>query len=278
MKKLIVTADDFGLSEKINEGILEAHIKGVVTASSLLIAAPATHQAIEMAKKNSKLQIGLHLGIVESFSLSKNMTLICPQNYFDSESPCLPMNWKSLLLEHYIRGKFDSQHWTNEFELQIIKFLKHFDHVPFINSTQHLHMLPMFNKMLIPLYIKYRIPYIRNGQNLIYSNRFSKRPIQTSGIILCSQMSTGNEMSLAGIDEAGKLKTKTLIQILNKIPSGTTELVVHPGYNDLNLKKRIPKTYQDFNWEGELAALCSEGFKEEVVKLQIELSQFPVLG
>lgn len=57
---LIVNADDFGLSDGVNEGIIEAHTNGVVTSASLMVERPAAEQAAELARRHPSLSVGLH--------------------------------------------------------------------------------------------------------------------------------------------------------------------------------------------------------------------------
>jgi predicted glycoside hydrolase/deacetylase ChbG (UPF0249 family) len=61
MKWLIVTADDFGISRGINRGILEAHLSGVVTSTSLMVDRPACEEAVALARRCPELSLGLHL-------------------------------------------------------------------------------------------------------------------------------------------------------------------------------------------------------------------------
>ena len=63
--KLIVHADDFGLTEKVNEGILQAHLNGVLTSASIIANGSAFDHAISLAKKNPTLDIGVHFTLVE---------------------------------------------------------------------------------------------------------------------------------------------------------------------------------------------------------------------
>lgn len=61
MKWLIITADDFGISRGINRGIVEAHLSGVVTSTSLMVDRPACEEAVALARRCPKLSLGLHL-------------------------------------------------------------------------------------------------------------------------------------------------------------------------------------------------------------------------
>lgn len=64
-RRVIVNADDLGLSDAVNEGILLAHTAGVVTSASLMVVRPAAVAAVEAARSHPDLSIGLHLDLVE---------------------------------------------------------------------------------------------------------------------------------------------------------------------------------------------------------------------
>ena len=67
IKRLIVTADDFGLAPEVNEAVETAHRGGILTAASLMVAAPAAGDAVERARRLPDLRVGLHLVLVESW-------------------------------------------------------------------------------------------------------------------------------------------------------------------------------------------------------------------
>ena len=66
MRYLIVTADDFGLSPGVNRGILEAHRRGVLTSTSLMVLRAACTEAVALARECPDLSVGLHLDLGES--------------------------------------------------------------------------------------------------------------------------------------------------------------------------------------------------------------------
>ena len=65
MKKLVVTADDFGAAQEVNDAVLDAHANGILTAASLMVAAPAAADAVARAQATPTLRVGLHLVLVE---------------------------------------------------------------------------------------------------------------------------------------------------------------------------------------------------------------------
>jgi predicted glycoside hydrolase/deacetylase ChbG (UPF0249 family) len=60
MRTLVINADDFGVSPGVNDGIIEAHVRGVVTSTSLMVVAPAAQAAASLAKRHPELSVGLH--------------------------------------------------------------------------------------------------------------------------------------------------------------------------------------------------------------------------
>jgi hopanoid biosynthesis associated protein HpnK len=65
LKGLIVTADDFGAAREVNDAVEEAHKNGILTAASLMVAAPAAADAVARAKAMPTLRVGLHIVLVE---------------------------------------------------------------------------------------------------------------------------------------------------------------------------------------------------------------------
>lgn len=65
MKRLIVTADDFGAAREVNEAVEAAHRGGILTAASLMVSAPAADDAVARARRTPSLRVGLHLVLTE---------------------------------------------------------------------------------------------------------------------------------------------------------------------------------------------------------------------
>src|SRR5690242_5450713 len=61
VRRLIVNADDFGMSEAVNEAIIRAHREGVLTSTSLMVTGAAAAEAVRLAKENPRLAVGIHL-------------------------------------------------------------------------------------------------------------------------------------------------------------------------------------------------------------------------
>jgi chitin disaccharide deacetylase len=65
MRQLIVNADDFGLTEQVSRGILDAHRDGIVTSTTLMANGAAFDAAVAMSRQAPRLGIGVHLNLVK---------------------------------------------------------------------------------------------------------------------------------------------------------------------------------------------------------------------
>ncbi|PYV93500.1 MAG: hopanoid biosynthesis associated protein HpnK, partial [Acidobacteria bacterium] len=71
MKRLIVNADDFGLTEKVNQAIIQGHLEGIITSASLLATGAAFESAVTLARQHPKLGVGVHLNLTEGMPVSE---------------------------------------------------------------------------------------------------------------------------------------------------------------------------------------------------------------
>lgn len=69
MKQLIITADDFGLCSEVNEAVIQAHTQGILTCASLMVGAHKADEAIALAKQHPTLKVGLHLTLIDGYSV-----------------------------------------------------------------------------------------------------------------------------------------------------------------------------------------------------------------
>src|ERR1700722_8738218 len=89
VRRLIVNADDFGLSPSVNEAVIRAHREGILTSVSLMVNEPGFDEAVKLAKENLKLGVGLHLTLLQGHSAlppDKIPGLVNPRGEF-FESP-----------------------------------------------------------------------------------------------------------------------------------------------------------------------------------------------
>ena len=70
VRRLIVNADDFGLTLGVNRAIVEAHTRGIVTSSTLMANGPAFEDAIRLARTVPNLSVGCHVVLIDGVPVS----------------------------------------------------------------------------------------------------------------------------------------------------------------------------------------------------------------
>lgn len=282
MKRLIVTADDFGIAEEINAGIAEAHRRGIVTAVSLLANAPATEHAVGLARDLPELEVGIHLSIVEGISLrGRPGTLTDKRRYF-SDALCLHRHWRQFI-PRYALGMISLKELEEELTLQIERFLTFFPRIPFANGTQHLHVLPGVQDIIVKLAKRYgigavRVPSATRGAG----RRFvSDRVLHSFGQKLRTKLDAAGIASadaMWGFHLSGRLGEAELASFLPSVPMGTTEVMTHPGFECPSLRRKLPWGYRDFRWQDELRAVTSPDVRGGLATHGISLARFADLA
>jgi predicted glycoside hydrolase/deacetylase ChbG (UPF0249 family) len=222
-RRLIVTADDFGLTEKVNEAIVHAHRHGIVTSASLMVNAGAFESAVSIAKEAPDLDIGLHLNLTDKpFALA--------------------VHGGGAGMEREIRSQIEKALGTG---LQVTH----------LDGHKHVHVIPSVLKILRRVVPEYGIRAIRTTVSrtprlfsLLSRHRAARSAILKQyafarGARFIWQLASGGAVRgpdyFYGIAETGFLDLETFAGIIQDLPSGTHELMCHPGYVD-DLLRRTP--------------------------------------
>ncbi len=252
MRFLIVNADDFGFSQPINEGVCEAHGKGIVTDASLLVRSPYAQNALEMAQK-AGLPVGLHIDFVTPFA--------------QSQAPEFGPNGRllhELFNREYkkkIRGLFTSAELIKirqEIRKQIEDFRQMAGRLPsHLDYHFGLHFLP--DVMAIYLFVaeEYNLP-VRWGVQYAGCN-----PLVLAPARLCDRF-RGREQGSVDL----------FLSLLQEHWHGVLEILCHPG-------RFTPEGLADgYNREREyeLQALTHPGLKAEIEAMGIELVNYDWLN
>lgn len=285
-KKIIITADDLGIDSDINRGIEESYTNGVLTSTALLVNTPKTDEGIAIAKKLEGLEVGLHLSIVEGMSLTgKQSSVTDTDKYFDNQL-CLIKHWKVFLIK-YFTGKINLHHLEVELDLQFKKFKEHFDEIPFVNGTQHLHIMPGVIDVVLQLAEKYkvkaiRLPSVEKPSVLYLNKRFPVLiPFQLLGSIAKQKARRKNMKfpgAVLGMQYSGKIDESTFKKMITHLPAEVNEIVMHPGYTSAMLQNNLPWAYTGFNWEMEKNTLTSLDIKQFIENKSITRINFNSLN
>jgi chitin disaccharide deacetylase len=220
-KQLIVTADDFGLTEGVNRAIGRAHQEGIVTSASLMVSGAAFESAVELARQNPRLDIGLHLDLT-----NKPFALAVRTNKLD--------------LERRIRS-------------QIEKAIATGLHITHLDGHKHVHVIPAVLKVIRAVTPEYGIRAIRTMNvrttgmmSLLHRNPGARAAIIqqflfAEGARVAWKLSLPNAMagpdSFYGIAETGFLDLRAFANIIRELTDGAHEIMCHPGYLDDDLRQ-----------------------------------------
>jgi len=246
--RLIINADDFGLTPGINRSILELHNAGVLTSATLMATGPAFEDAVVIAKANPALGVGCHVVLTDGIPASPPetiSTLLGPDGR--SFRPSL-LDFVQALL----RGRIREEEIEREADAQIRKLQHAGISITHVDTHKHSHLFPAVARPLLRVLERARIPAIRNPFEPAFTQQLThaglKRRLQISALNRLRSpfdrhpeirdqkiLTTGGTV---GVSATGNLNTTTLAQILSSLPvEGTYELVCHPGYNDSDLDR-----------------------------------------
>ena len=240
--KLIVNADDFGMSRGVNLGIIEAHKNGIVTSTTLMVTMPEVEQALLLAKDCPNLGIGLHLNC----TLGKPLT-DCKSLIKDSGEFYKPR-------ENPNQALFDEEEIYREFSAQYDLFVKQVGRKP-THLDSHLYAHQVYSK----------------------AKAAALRLANEKGIAIREFQAEGYEPTVFYGDFKYK-EGETIAELMEKLVgdtpilnSKTVELMCHPAYVDNALFTMSTYTIGRIK---ELDILTSEEAKSFVKKNNIELINF----
>lgn len=205
MRILIVNADDFGLCEGTNYGIISAHYHGIVTSTTMLVNMPGLNHALSLIKDVPNLGIGLHLNITLGKPLTKADSLVKDNKEFYKPK------------ENPNQDSFDENEIYQEFRAQYLKFIDVMGRKPtHLDSHLYAHQIyPKAQKAALLLAEEIGIP-LRDVSTTKYKKAF---------FIDTFKANDKDENDL-----------KKLLDELN-ISDGISELMVHPAFIDSFLLK-----------------------------------------
>ncbi|NYF80916.1 ChbG/HpnK family deacetylase [Granulicella arctica] len=242
--RLIINADDFGLTPGVNRAIAELHRAGVLTSATLMATGPAFDDAVSLAKSLPRLGVGCHIVLTDGVPVSS-----------PDEIPTLlgsdRVHFRPSLLD-FVRdlllGKIDEGEIEREALAQIQKLWRAGINVTHVDTHKHTHLFPRVAGPLIGIIRRTSFVAIRNPFEPEFARRLPhtglKRRLQ---IALLNGFKTRFEKlathtastdGTVGISATGSLNATTLQQVFSSLPNeGTFELVCHPGYHDADLDR-----------------------------------------
>ena len=254
---ITITADDFGLSEGVNEAVERAHRDGILTSASLMVAGPAAADAVRRARRLPTLKVGLHLVVIEGPAVLAPAAipdLVDTDGQFPSDPPRLGLNY-------FFRLRIRRQ-LAAEIRAQFAAFAATGLPLDHANAHKHMHLHPTVGRMMIDIGRDFglravRIPaeppavlarcgtQVGLGARVLYRwTALLRRQARTAGM-------TTNDHCF-GLAWSGHMNAARLQSLLAALPEGRNEIYFHPATTRNALLRRL---MPDYEHEAELAAL-----------------------
>ncbi|MBP3925313.1 ChbG/HpnK family deacetylase [bacterium] len=237
MKKFILNADDFGLSEYHNRAVLYGYESGILKSASLMVNTSSFSEAVSSVIPNCPdLNIGIHLNIMEGKALTDCPLLTDKNGNFNK-------SYLYLILKQYDKN-FKKQ-VEAEFRAQIEKALQNGVEIKHLDSHVHTHAVPELFKIACELAKTHNIPYIRTQMEkpyLVFPRCFSiKFLINLVKVALLNFFSSINKKilikynlktndNIIGVCYTGMMNSKTVSSALKQYENKLVEIIIHPCF------------------------------------------------
>jgi len=278
-RRLIVCADDFGMSPGVNAAVLRAHCEGIVTEASLMVTGAAAAEAVAMALRTPTLGVGLHLVLAQGYPVSPPHAvpdLVDGAGMFPSEPVRLGLRY------FFAPGLRESL--EREIAAQLERFrdsglpLSHVDG----HLTLHVHPVVLdilcslkerfgIRAMRLPIEpLRHTLSFDRRAmgrrafEGLVFSilGRYARARMRRHGICHPDRM--------YGMHQSGHISEAYLLHLIPRLGPGTTELYCHPAVADEEVRRWTP----DYDRGRELAALTSPRVRAAIDAAGIELIRY----
>jgi hopanoid biosynthesis associated protein HpnK len=243
--RLIVNADDFGLTSGVNRAIVELHQAGVLTSATLMARAAATDEAIQLAKSTPGLGVGCHVVLVDGEPVRSGAQL--PMLTI----PATGRFHRTLgaFLKAALTGKINSAEIEAEAHAQISSINARGLTLTHIDTHKHTHMFPQVLRPVLRAARACGIRTVRNPFEPSWSVKATPgapylRRVQVGVLrmlewrfrrIVAEEGFTTTDGAI-GVLATGTLDKPAIASLLRALPEGGCyELVTHPGYNDADL-------------------------------------------
>ena len=287
MRRLIINADDFGLTAGVNRAIVEAHEKGVVSSATLMANGPAFAQAVSLAQSRPRLGVGCHVVLVDGAPLLAQTQVhsLLDRSGNSTGDPRF-REGISRFGALAMLGRLAADEIEAEATAQIRKLQASGIPVTHLDSHKHTHLFPRVLRPLLRAAKSCGVRAIRNPFERIQGSQLAASPSlwrrwTEVGMLHSLTRQFRQAVQQAGIATpdgtlaivaTGALDERLLRLMVEKLPGGTWELVCHPGYNDADLQGIRTRLRE--SREQELRILTSQSTRDLLAANGVEIVSF----
>ena len=275
-KRLIVTADDFGMSLAVNEAVEQAFNDGILTCASLMMGGAAVKDAVERAHRMRGLGVGLHVTLADGRPVSPRSQV---RGLIDQDG-----NFRNDLARSGIRWFFNPLvrlQLAREINAQFQAFAATGLVLDHVNAHKHLHFHPTVTAMLISIGRRYGMLALRIPDEprdvLLEADPGADIPKSRMGLLLQSMRRRAKRAKLAyndaifGLAWSGAMTEDRLLSLIPHLPEGLNELYCHPATADADAVEGGAPGYL---YQEELAALLSPSVRRALTDNGVTLVRF----
>lgn len=270
MKRVIINADDFGLSPAVTQGILEAHAAGAVTSTSMMVHCRGWEDAVRQARATPALGVGLHFNLLTGRPLSSAPSL--------SSSPGGGFLTLPALVARSLLGALDGAEVEAECEAQLAAIAGAGIQVTHMDSHRHTHALPVVHAAISRVAARRGLPLRRPVESLRWFPADLRSQFHRGLIAWAWRLTSAGTAATRGTEhfvgvslQGGQRFAERFAAVLDGLSEGTTEVMVHPGRVDEALRSVDGYTWQR---ESELETLTSRAVLERLRRGDLELVGF----
>jgi chitin disaccharide deacetylase len=275
---MIINGDDFGYSEAVNRAIIRAHCEGVLTSASLMVNECAASDAVQLAKANPNLAVGLHLVLALGRAALPHSEI---PHITDTQGKFADSPFRAGL--HYYFSRVARGEMKREMRAQFERFAA--TGLPFshVDGHTHLHMHPMIFDELIALCQEFGVRRVRivKGEmrlslKLDRKNLLLKLVLGTVFNLLggsCERKLEGRGFAqperVYGLLQTGDMNEEYLLGLLERIEDGDIEIYAHPLAFDADDSERRGNP----GGIRELQAMISPRLRQAITKRENETAE-----
>lgn len=243
--KLIVNADDFGMTSSINRAIVDCHKRGNVTSTTMMVSMPGTEDASRLARSLPSLAVGLHFSLTEGTPLTRGQSLLGPGGRFHP---------RGLLVRRLFAGKVESADLRREFVAQMERIAALGVKITHVDSHEHVHMFPAVFKAIAPIIERAGLPLRLVvppwETSTAWSNplKFAKQMVLrwTAGRFRRGSRLRCNDafVSIHDLPNQAHFEPSDYARLLARVSrQRVIELMVHPYLPDRMMRELYPEDY-----------------------------------
>ncbi len=279
-RRLILSADDFGMSPGVNAAIMRAHREGALTQASLMVRGRAAAEAVALARAAPTLAVGLHLTLVQGRCAAppESVPLLAgPDGHFRNH----PI-WAGV---RYFFTPGARAQLRREILAQLDAFAATGLPLSHVDGHVTMHMHPVALDLLLEVAARYRIRALRLARDplrpaLHFDRRHAARKLFEATVFgglarwatpRLERAGVHSADRLYGLHQTGQVSEAYLLHVIAALPPGVSELYCHPALLDDEASRWRPA---DYAGEQELAALCSPRVRSACEAADIELTSY----